>query len=495
MSEATYRVALTLRVIAGTNEPAPWGSVADDRQKADMHALLVGGGPPQHVWQRARGYMKTTDSGVAALSTLLTDVPGNAVIQVFAVDLEQAQKIMGSIKIAAEHLPSVALKFTLNSVTRPDTGASILIETSDAPSALGATPYLLILDEFANWRDTDAFEHLWNTVYSGLPKHGNARILIVTSAGPVGTWAYDRLMTFQKSKHWRYSLAAGPAPWRTPEDLERQREGLSSRAAFRMFHLNEFTTPEDGLVDEDDLTAAVAEGVRVRPYDPNLAYVITADLGVVKDPSVVTVCHREGDHLVQDVLARWAPRPGRHVRLEDVRDEIARLHREYGGAPVRIDPSQARQMAQEMTERGVYIETVTIDQGYNHVCATALQLAFRQHRIDLLDVPDQTKELATVVVKTRTRGGKVTVSLDSSGNGHDDIADAVAMATEYLLSRPYFGAPLVTNADDLARTKVQRTTPLRTAPRDRRTLPNNAPRSVPGRDMTAYDRYRQRFGY
>lgn len=484
MSDAAYAVALTLRVVAGTDRPVPWGSVADDRQRADMRALLTEDDPRQHVWQRARGYMKTTDSGVAALAALLTDVPPNGVVQVFAVDLEQARKIMTAIRTAAAHLPSVPLRVTANRAVRTDTDAAIVVETSDAASALGASPHLLILDEFANWKDTASFQDLWDNVYSGLPKQGNARILVVTSAGPVGTWAYERLMTFQRSRHWRYSLAPGPAPWRTAEDLERQREGLSSAAAFRMFHLNEFTTPEDGLVGEEDLAAAVAAGVRSRPYDPAHGYVVTADLGVVKDATVVTVCHREGDRVVQDALARWLPRFGRHVRLDDVKAEVARLHAAYGGAPVRIDPSQARQMVQGLQEAGVLIETVTIDAAYNHACATALQQAFEQRRIDLLDVPEQTKELGTVVVRTRTAGGKETVALDSTGNGHDDIADVLGMAAEFLMSRPYFGAPSVSNLNALAANEVHRgggqRQRVRVGPRDLGTPPRNAPRRVPG---------------
>jgi hypothetical protein len=495
VSKAAYNVALTLRVVAGSAAPVPWGSAADNRQRADMHALLAEDEHQQHVWQRARGYMKTTDSGVAALAALLTDVPPNGVVQVFAVDLEQARKIMTAIRTAAAHLPSVPLRVTANRAVRTDTDAAIVVETSDAASALGASPHLLILDEFANWKDTASFQGLWDNVYSGLPKQGNARILIVTSAGPIGTWAYERLVTFQKSGHWRYSLAPGPAPWRTPEDLERQREGLSSAAAFRMFHLNEFTTPEDGLVGEEDLAVAVAAGLRARPYDPRHNYVVTADLGVVKDATVVTVCHREGNRVVQDALARWVPRLGRHVRLDDVRAEIARLHSEYAGAPVRIDPSQARQMVQGLQEAGVMIETVTIDAAYNHACATALQQSFEQRRIDLLDVPDQTKELGTVVVRTRTAGGKETVSLDSTGNGHDDIADVLGMAAEFLLSRPYFGQPSVNNHADLVGAEVRRGGGQRQAarlgPRDLGTVPKNASRRRPGA-LSAYDRIRQR---
>ncbi|WP_166136514.1 terminase large subunit domain-containing protein [Nocardioides ochotonae] len=471
MSEAAYALATTLRVVAGSAEPVPWGSVADARQRADMHALLAEDDPRQHVWQRARGYMKTTDSGVAALASLLVDVPPSGVVQVFAVDQDQARKIMTAIRVAADHLPADAppLKITANGATRVDTEAAVVVETSDAASALGASPHLLILDEFANWKDTGSFQDLWDHVYSGLPKQGGARILIVTSAGPVGTWAHGRLTTFQKSRHWRYSLAPGPAPWRTPEDLERQREGLSSHAAYRMFHLNEFTSAEDALVTEEDLAAAVRDGVRERPYDPAHGYVITADLGTSHDASVITVCHREGNRVVQDTVRRWLPRLGRPVPLPEVRDELVRLHEDYGHAPIRIDPSQARLMVQEAQAAGVLIEAVTISVAYNHNCTTALQSAFEQRRIDLLDVKDQTDELLTVVVRTKTSGGKVTVQMDSSGNGHDDQADALGMAVEFLMSRPHFGMPHVTNVGALSQVRVRHAsgaTPVRGAARE-----------------------------
>ncbi|GAB3434764.1 hypothetical protein GCM10027517_03180 [Phycicoccus ginsengisoli] len=504
MSEAAYRLALTMRVMAGSASPVPWGSVADPRQKADLHALLAEPVVNQHVWQRARGYMKTTDSAVAATSTLLADAPPNGVIQVFANDQDQARHIMTAVRTILGHMPSDAAptKVTANGVTLLSNGATVRVETSDSASSLGASPYLLIIDEFANWRDTPSLRALWDATYSGVPKQSSdTRVLIVTSAGPIGTWAYERLASFRRSKHWRYSLAPGPAPWRSPEDLEKQREGLSSLAAFRMFHLNEFTTAEDALVGEEDLLAAVAAGVRVRPYDAAHSYVITADLGTSHDASVINVCHREGNRVVQDAHRRWVPRLGRNVPLPEVRDELVRLHEDYGGAPIRIDPNQARLMIQEVQDR-VLIEAVTINVAYNHNCTAALQSAFEQRRLDLLDVKEQTDELLTVVVKTSTAGGRATVQMDSSGAGRDDQADALSMAVEFLMSQPHFGIPHVNNLPSLAALDYRRGAPVSRAQRERarigkRTLETPAvgvPRKVPGR-LSAYDRFRRRSGW
>lgn len=504
MSEAAYALALTMRVVAGSARPVPWGSVADNRQKADLHALLADDAVNQHVWQRARGYMKTTDSAVAATATLLADAPPNGVVQVFANDQDQARHIMTAARTIVEHLPGDAppLKVTANGVTRADTGATLRVETSDAASSLGASPYLLILDEFANWKDTPSLRALWDSTYSGLPKQSSeTRVLIVTSAGPIGTWAYERLATFRGSRHWRYSLAPGPAPWRTPEDLEKQREGLSSQAAFRMFHLNEFSTAEDALVTKEDLDAAVTEGVRERPYDPRHGYVVTADLAVRHDATVLTVCHREGNRVVQDAQRRWVPRHGRRVPLPEVRDEMVRLSEDYGNAPVRIDPHQAAQMVQEVEGR-LQIQAVTVNVAYNHACTTALQAAFEQHRLDLLDLKDQADELLTVVVKTSTAGGKATVQMDSSGSGHDDQADTLGMAVEFLMSQSAFGMPFVNNLDALTGAPLKRATGSRAAPNAARErvrvgqrdlgTPGQGARKVPGQ-VTAYDRLRQRF--
>lgn len=503
MSEAAYRLARTLRVLAGGSAPVPWGSVADVRQQADMHALLAEGEVNQHVWQRARGYMKTTDSAVAAVATLLVDVPPGGVIQVFANDLDQARHIMTAARLIHANLPADAadnLKVTANSITRWDTGAALQVETSDSASSLGASPYLLILDEFANWRDTPGLRFLWDATYSGVPKQSSdTRVLIVTSAGPIGTWAHARLKTFQTSRYWRYSHAPGPAPWRTEEDLAKQREGLSSLAAYRMFHLNEFTTAEDALVTEADLAAAVTKGIGERPPESEHAYVLTADLGVSHDASVLTVCHREGPRVVQDALRRWVPRLGRPVALPEVRDELVRLAQAYD-AQVRIDPSQARLLVQEV-EHHVPIQTVTINTAYNHAATSALQTAFEQHRLDLLDLPDQSEELLSVVVKTSTTGGRATVALDSGASGRDDQADALSMAVEYLLSQPGFGLPFTSNADSLAALDYRRGNPratresVRVGPRDHTTVAVGTPRAVPGRTLSAYDRFRRRAGW
>ena len=508
MSEAAYKLALTMRVRAGGPDPVPFGSAADARLRADLHALLAEDAVTQHVWQRARGYMKTTSSAVAATAALLVDAPANSVIQVYATDLDQSRIIMRAVGTIVDHLPASlpTLALTKNSVTRVDNGASIRVETSDAASALGAMDlHMLVLDEVANWPDTDSFRSLWDNVYSGVPKTGDTKVLLVTSAGPIGTFAYERLMTFQKSRHWRYSLAPGKAPWRTDEDLEKQREGLSSLAAFRMFHLNEFTSAQDALVGEEDLAAAVAGGVRERPYDPAHAYVVTADLGTTKDASVITVCHREGSRVVQDAHRRWLPRLGRKVDLPAVRAELAALYHAYGSPVTLIDANQALLMAQDLLALGVYVRPIHITAQYNHACASALQTALEQHRIDLLDVKEQTDELLTVVVRTRTAGGSATVALDSSGSNHDDQADVLAMAAESLMSRPA-GGPLTTNAGAFegglqvrrgagdqpvlyaSRETVQR------GPRDLTTPSYGQPRKVTNQ-ASRLDRFRSRFGW
>lgn len=462
MSEAAYDLALTMRVMAGGDRPVPFNVGADARVKADLRALLADAEPRFHVWQRARGYMKTTSSAVAATAALLVDAPANSVIQVYAADGDQARIVMQGIKTILSHLPPSAPSVTVtrNSVTRDDNDAMIRIETSDAASALGAMNlHTLILDEFANWPDVEGHRALWDNVFSGAPKTGATRVLIVTSAGPIGTFAYERLMTFQRSKFWRYSLAPGPAPWRTQDDLDAQREGLSSLAAFKMFHLNEFSSAENALTSEDDLQAAVAESVRERPYQPGTTYVVTADLGTAKDASVITVMHRDGSQVIQDVLRRYLPRLGRRVDLAAVRDEIETLHRAYGMAPVIADASQAFLMTQELQERGVNITAIPITLQYNNACASALATSFEQRRISILDIKEQTDELRSVILRTRTSGGTVTVSLDSSGSGHDDTADVLAMGAQHLLAQPWYGAPVQSNSEALQQALVRRPLP------------------------------------
>lgn len=477
-----------------------WRAVATQQQVEDAYAVVLGSEPRWHFWLRPRGGSKTQDAALVALSCLLTIQPAFSRSLVYAVDKDQAALLLEKIEhLTAPLVEAGLLKVVENRVTNPATSASLTIESSDAPSALGQTPWLTIVDEFAAWPDKRNTRRLWSAILGSLAKRSDARLLVITSAGDPGNWTYKYIKQAQGSpEDWRSSYMPGPVAWHNPADTERLRRHMPD-AEFAWHVLNEFRSGEDALVSKDDLTAAVTRGVTSRPYDPGQRYCLGIDLGRRVDASVVVVAHREEDRVVVDRVERWLPTKLRPVRLATVQAAITRLHEEYGGAHIRMDPAKGEKISQDLYEAGLTVEEYVFNETSIDKLAGTLDRLFQERRIDLPDVPDLLDELGTALIRV-TASGKARI--DHHHGKHDDQAVALALAAHWLMTQSFFGARTVSNAAALAGLSVRRATGMRAAPnaarervrigqRDLSTPALGQPRKVPGR-LSAYDRFRQR---
>lgn len=478
MTEPRWQDAVLLlnamRVDAGPGmRSVPWELVATERQVDDAYAVILGADPRWHLLLRPRGMSKTTDAALIALSCLLTIQPPNSRSLVYAVDADQAALLFERMAGIIAALPADLVKVTLNRITNLKTGATLTIESSDAPSALGHTPWLVVVDEFCAWPDTRGPKRLWNAIISSLPKRSDSRLLVITSAGDPGSWTHDVVKQAQESGSWRYSYAPGPCPWWSASDVAKQREALSD-SAFSWYVLNQFAAADNALVTADDLTAAVMAGIASRPYDPDQRYAIGVDLGRMVDASVLAVAHREEDRVVVDRVDRWLPTRLHPVRLETVEARLRSIQAEYGNSHVRMDPAKGEQMSQRLREDGVAVEEFVFHENSIDKLATNLSRLFAERRISVPDVPDLMDELANVILKTSPSGR---TRIEHHSGRHDDQAVAIALAAHYLMAQAFYGSKTISNIEALQR-----------APRivrDTRTLPVGTARAVVSREQHA----------
>lgn len=418
----------------------PWDSVATQQQVADAVAVLRGDEPRWHMWLRPRGMSKTTDAALVALAALLAIQPPNSRSLVYAVDADQAALLFERMAgLLAPLLADDLVRVTQSRITNVRTGAFLTVESSDAPSALGHTPWLVIIDEFCAWPDTRGPRRLWNAVVSSLPKRPDSRLLVISSAGDPGNWTHEVVRQAQDGTSWRFSRVPGPCPWWSPSDVAKQREALSE-SAYAWYVLNEFAASENALVSAEDLAAAIEDGVESRPYDPDQRYAIGVDLGRKVDASVVAVAHREDDRVIVDHVERWLPTRLHPVRLETVEAAIVRLQGEYGHAHIRMDPAKGEQMSQALRERGLTVEEYTFSETSIDKIASALARLLGERRITVPDLPALRDELASVILKTTPSGR---TRIDHHSGKHDDQVVAIALASHWLMAQPFWGQPSV----------------------------------------------------
>jgi hypothetical protein len=430
----------------------PWGSIATEQQKADAASVLMGDDPRWHLWLRPRGMSKTTDAAYVALAALLTIQPANSRSLVYAVDEDQAALLFERMAGAVAQLPEGSVKVLQRRIVNVATGAFLTVESSDAPSALGHTPWLVVVDELMAWKDVRGPKNLWTAIVSSLPKRPDSRLLVITSAGDPSNWTYDVVQSAAETDDWRYTYVPGPTPWWSAEDVRRQK-ALLSASAYSWYIANEFAASDNALIAPDDVAAAVMQGIVSRPYDPAYRYVLGVDLGRKVDASVVAVAHREGSRVVVDRVERWLPTRLRPVRLDTVEAAVRRLRAEYGNANVRMDPAKGEQMSQALRETGVLVEEYVFSEPGIDKLASNLMRLFSEREIDVPDVPDLLDELGSVVLKTTPSGR---TRIDHYSGKHDDQVIAIALAAHWLMAQPHYDAPMRTNADALGERLTRR---------------------------------------
>ena len=152
----------------------------------------------------------------------------------------------------------------------------------------------------------------------------------------------------------------GPLPWADEADLQAQ--GLRDSEYSRL-HLNIWTQSEDRLVSAADLAAAVMLDGEQEPR-AGVSYLISVDLGLVNDKTVVAVGHLEPispepgalKRVVIDSLRRWRGKRTRPVQIGEIEIHLALTAKRYNNAKVLCDPWQASYLIQRLPAQGVRCE-------------------------------------------------------------------------------------------------------------------------------------------
>ena len=413
-----------------------WGDTAAPFQRDNAAAILSTTGPLQTWIEAPRGARKTTDIAALSLAVLTAQAPPMSRSYIGASDEDQAAELIDAARGLAERTEELSGEFTINelAITSARTGASVTALPADA-SAFGKRAYLIILDEVSNWPETRKARRFWSVLMSGNRKLPECRTVVISNAGDPAHWAWKRRETARMSKYWQFFSVSGPLPWLTQTDLAILRENAETPSEYQRLILNEWVTAEDRLASREDLEACTTLPGPLPPR-PGLAYVVTLDVGIVHDRTVLTVMHAEdtaaGRRVVLDRIDRWQGSRAAPVDLAAVRDTLIARAAEYRADAV-VDPHQAVLIAQEARAAGVQVHEYTFTSASVGRLALSLHQAIRNHRIALPADEDLIDELAAVRLRKNTMG---VYRLDHDSGQHDDQAVALALGAFWLLDEP-----------------------------------------------------------
>jgi hypothetical protein len=416
---------------------ARWGEVATGWQHRDAAAVLdPGDGPRRHYWVRARGMAKTSDAAGILLALLVTEAPPRSRSFAYAADEGQAALVVDSIGGYVERSGLGDLvEVGARSAVYKATGATISIESSDAASAFGRRPWMVLVDELAEWPVAGNHQRLWAAIVSAVGKVAGARLLVATSAGSPSGPAHRRWLIAESSEYWRASLVPGPSPWWSQADVEAAREQLLPAEFTRLIECR-WVSADDALATEEDV-AACTGSYHVREPIPGIRYLMGLDIGTRRDATVLTVGHLEpsplGRRVVIDRVLRWTGTRISPVCLGDVEAAVVAMWRLFRRPRLVYDPYQAAQLSERLKVAGVRCEEFTFSTAGVNRLARTLFAVLRDRAIVLPEDPDLLAELGSVrLVET----GPGMVRIDHHAGQHDDQVIAIGLVTQALLDRP-----------------------------------------------------------
>lgn len=410
-----------------------WGEAACSWQWEDVDAILDETGVQYHFLVRARGASKTSDLAAILIAVMLIQTRDGARLYALAADRDQGRLLLNAMRGFVVRTPMLkgTLNFSAYQVTVPGRDIVLEVLAADAASSWGLIPDFVVLDEVAQWRQTEQSKELYEAIRTSLVKR-RARFVLISTPGAPSHFAFAAREHARVDEMWRLHEVPGPAPWNDPEALAEQRRALPE-SSYRRLYCAEWTETDDRLASAEELQALVTHQGPLPPR-PGVRYVIGVDLGIVQDRTAIAICHveekvRGGSELpdlrvVVDHVETWAGTPDRPVRLANVRDRLLELATRYRDVQVVIDSWQSAGIAQELEAKGIDVEMVQFTPQLKSQMALGLIAAIRDRTLALPDDPSLRHEFSRVRVRASSTGHHW---LDHDPGEHDDQVTAVGL--------------------------------------------------------------------
>jgi len=220
--------------------------------------------------------------------------------------------------------------------------------------------------------------------------------------------------------------------------LERERRLDPQR--FSREYEAEFAEDLETFLPSAWVEASTVKGRHELPPIPGTNYVGAVDpSGGGADSFTLSIVHatKQGEvtRVIQDVARGWKKVRSQTVDLEGAVNDIAATLKTYGLQEVHGDRYAAQWVVQAFQRAGVsYRETEEKSKAY-----LECEPLFAQGRIEILDHPQLARELR--LLERRPRSGGKTI-IDHPGGGHDDHANALALAVSLAVSGSEWVAPI-----------------------------------------------------
>ena len=317
-----------------------------------------------------------------------------------------------------------------------DTGHSVCVYPASAPALRGPAFAAAFMDEYG-------FVRYAHEIRASLRRGllGTGGILLRGSSPWIKEGlCFEDFQTLGNNDPDVLTLHGGTRFWNPSiSQSELDAESRIDPVRFTREYLGLFTDDLAAFLPAKAVEDAVRVGTYERPAQAGLLYLAACDMSAGgPDATTFTICHRDGERIVQDVLKGYRRVNGQSPNLANVVREMADTLRRYGLREIVGDRFAGQWSRQEFQRAGVTYKnpeimrdgrTIYVDRSTAYLEVGPL---FLQGLVDLLDHEDQRREFQRLERRARHGGSDV---VDHPKNGHDDHANSFALAATMLIAK------------------------------------------------------------
>jgi hypothetical protein len=419
------------------------GEPLDDEQHAAFRHVFHRDAPVspcRELWlaigrRGGKDYVATRLAIYLALFRTWRLAPGEVgVVLLLAVDRAQAKVAFNYLRGALEADPLLwaeVANITADCITLGN-GVEVQVGTSDFAAVRGRTVLVALLDEFAFWGVEQATEVL-RALRPAQATQPQAMLIVISSTYASFGPFFDSFRKYFANDDSRVLFGRATTRDMNPTIEQSFIDGELERdpAAAAAEYLSEFRTDVARFFDLALIDSATREQPREIPYaavsreGAHVQYAAGMDVsGGRGDAASCAISRTDLSRCVIVAVRRWpAPHDPAKVAVE-----VAEFLRTYGLASAMADQYGAEFTVSAYREAGVDLiaAPITRTEAYLHLLPL-----FTTGRIEIPDEPVLRTELLALERRTGPSGRDV---VDHPPRGHDDVANAVALAA--YLSRP-----------------------------------------------------------
>ena len=220
--------------------------------------------------------------------------------------------------------------------------------------------------------------------------------------------------------YWHYRTE-NLSPLVTAEFLARQKRILLP-GQYAREHQNQWVDAADAITTAADVDWAMGQGwVETLAGEADYGYEVFVDLGLVHDPTVITMGHQEDGWICIDRVITFQGSREAPVQLTEVERTLLELRQVFDIRRIRVESWQGAASVQRLQALGLPVEIMTPSQKTNSEEWPALIQALASHRLILPPHERLREELLNLTYEVGPSGIRVI----DKGSVHQDHAVAV----------------------------------------------------------------------